>query len=211
MKTIIKCVGVFALLICISCKQKKFTATAEERKDYQAAYEFMKNIRTHLDKKEIEPTLKQNLISAADDIVKAGDVDQLEKEMTYDYFKRGLEKARSLKMTLMKDQAPLSKEDFEKYEKKYLDLQKKLNKLKSDHIKTNLDKLGLDETVKGAMIFIGDQIKKYDFKTFLEKTIVAPSQMEASLKNVEEIADLTSEKILQLQMEALGSGNATLK
>jgi hypothetical protein len=211
MKTIVKCLGILALMICISCKQKKFTATAEERKDYNTAYEFMKNIRTHLNKKEIEPTLKQTLINAADDIVKAGDVDRLEKEMTYDYFKRGLEKARFLKMTLMKDQEPLSKEDFEKYEKKYLALQKKLNKLQPDHVKSKLQELGVDETAKNGMTFISEQIKKYDLKTFLEKTMVAPSQMEISLKNIEEIADLTNEKILQLQMEALGSGNATLK
>ncbi len=207
----VKYLGIFALVLCISCKQKKFTATAEERKDYTAAYEFMKNIRTHLDKKEIEPTLRQNLISAADEIVKAGDVDKLEKEMTYAYFKKGLEKARSLKTTLMNDQAPLGKEVYEKYEQQYLALQKKLNKLKPDHVPSKLKELGVDDNIKNAMTFISDQIKKYDFKTFLEKTMIAPSQMETSLKNVEEVADLTSEKILQLQIEALGSGNATLK
>lgn len=174
-------------LFFTSCNGKKFEATMEERNDYNSAYNYMKHIRENLATKELEPSLREGLVEAADKIVGMGDVDKLEKEITHAYFMQGLERARSLKKTLMNEEEPLDAALFKTYEKKYLDIQTKIKKLKPDEIEKKLNDLGVDEITKKSITFMTGQIKRYNFQTFLDKTIIAPSQIEASLNNIEQL------------------------
>ncbi len=185
MYTVITIAG---LVLLTSCKGKKFEATVQERNDYNEVYNYLKNIRENLAKKELEPNLMAGFIETADKIVDAGDATVLEKSITHNEFLKGLEKARFFKKTLM-NKEPLDNKMFKMYEKSYLDIKQKIIKLKPDYLELTLNKMETDESTKSATVFIGNQIKKYNFQTFLDKTIIAPSQLETTFSNIKEIID----------------------
>jgi hypothetical protein len=189
MKNKISSIIFIAMLFLTACNGNKFEATMEERNDYNAAYKYLKNIRTNLEKKELEPSLKITLLEAADKIVEMGDVEILEKKVSYQYFKEYLERARGLKKTMFNNEEPMSSTLFKINDKKYLSLQEKMKDVKPAIFEKSLSTMGLDEMTKKSLVFLSNQIRKYDFQTFLDKTIIAPSQVETSLSNMEQIID----------------------
>ncbi len=187
------------LLIITSCKeQKKFTATASERELYTKAYTYLKNIRSNIAEKEIEPSIKEMLTNAADEIVKFGDVDNLEKTIPYDYFKQSLQKAQEFVSQFSHDSVDEKSIEFKQAEVKYKSVQSKLKVLKPNQLEKNIDAAQIEPAAKNSFLFMAEQIKKYDLSFFLKKTLVPFKDLDKTLENMSQLIGST-DIIKQLQ------------
>jgi hypothetical protein len=201
----------FIMILAVAgCKpQKKFTATEAERAKYNQAYAYLKNMKTHLADKEIEPGARQALLEAADKLVSFGDVDELEQKIPYEYFRKSLEKAEAFTAQFQQQQIPdETSGEYKTADVKYKTLQKKLNGLKDGQLEKNLEGAGIEPMAKRSILFMADQFKKYDLPTFFKKTIVPFSGLDASIATMEQVISLDDMDVqLKLLEEQLKGNN----
>ena len=184
-----------------SCKpQKKFTATNEEKASYNLAYSYAKNIRTVLTEKEIEPGVKEMFIEAADNVSSYGDIEEVEKKINHSDFLAVQNKISDFVKSIKPNEKVYTQAEWNNAEKEYKKIQKKLIALKPNFLRDGLANSGNEINAINSFLFMTEQIKKYDLKTYLNKTFAKFEELPIFYKQIE---DLIASSELNNQLEDL--------